>query len=62
MSELSPRPLVRSSGETGDALVLSMSHPFPVSHTVCCVSNLMVMVGRSVGLSAQSGNLLGLLG
>lgn len=38
-------PLVRSSGETGGVLVQRMSYSFPVSHAVCCVSNLTVLVG-----------------
>lgn len=43
---LSVQLFVRSRGETGDALMLRMSHSFPVSDTVCCVSNLTALVGR----------------
>lgn len=43
---LSVQLFVRNSGETGNVLMLRMSHSFPVSGTVCCVSNLTVLVGR----------------
>ena len=56
------RPIVRIGGETTDALMLKMSHLFPVSHTVCCMSNQTVLVDCWVGPSAQAGNPIGQLG